>query len=313
MRPNRPIGRRDTLDPNLAQAAFVEPERHADGTLRDVLTVLTTGQECRFACTFCDLWQNTLPFPTPPGAIVRQLDAVLAHFGTQAATIKLYNASNWFDATAVPRGDWPAIAARLNEFSRVVVESHPRLCTDVASRFADRLSGQLEVAVGLETANADLLARLNKQMTLDDFATACERLLRWGIDVRTFVLAPPPFVAEADQEPGSLAEAAGWAMDCGASVVTLLPLRPRQVPGSSRPTPQLIEAAIREASPRLSGGRRLFVDLWDARQWCDEATAVRLDRWNRTQQVKALQTSLQSNRTNRVQPTDVDELKEMPS
>ena len=34
------------------------------------------------------------------------------------------------------------------------------------------LRGQLEVALGLETVHPEVLARLNKQMTLDDFARA---------------------------------------------------------------------------------------------------------------------------------------------
>ena len=138
------------------------------------MTVFLTGSECPFTCVFCDLWRQTLDGPTPAGAIPSQLDRVLAELTAleEGATIKLYNASNFFDRRAVPRSDWPAIAERLTGFERVVVECHPRLVDDSCLEFAALLAGRLEVAMGLETARVEVLARLNKKMTLEDFDRA---------------------------------------------------------------------------------------------------------------------------------------------
>ena len=299
--------RRAAIDPNIPQAAFVEPERDADGTVRDVLTVLTTGRECVFDCVFCDLWKNTLPHATPPGALVRQLDAVLAAHrpvGRGIRTIKLYNASNWFDPKAVPPTDEPAIAERLEGFDRVVVESHPKLCGPPAKRFADHLRGRLEVAVGLETAEPDRLARLSKAMDVGDFEAACERLIGWGIAVRTFLLVPPPFAAGAsDQEIGErlVGESIRAALEQGVGVVSLVPLRPGRLPDSSPPTYAMVRHALRSVAldwdairpHRLLDGDpthppRLFVDLWDAHLWCDAGERKRLEAWNRTQRTDVL-------------------------
>ena len=300
---DRELTRRRQIDPNRPQAAFFEPERHGDGTVRDVLTVLTTGQECRFRCTFCDLWRDTLPGPTPVGAIPRQLDAAFADLRPQlddVRTIKLYNAGNWFDAAAVPRADWPAIAARLDRFARIVVESHPKLTGDAVLRFAGLLRGRLEVAMGLETIDDSELLAVEKRMTRDDFAAACERLLDWGVAVRAFVLLPSPLADpdtyERDRTSGSFTvaglaagAAATYAFESGASVVTLVPLRDRSG-RSVRPSGPMAHEAITAGDPRnvqpdarVDDQRRLFVDLWDAADWCDDVTIAALDHWNRTQ------------------------------
>ena len=281
--------RHAAIDPNRVQAAFVEQELGGDGQLVDVATLLTTGRECIFDCVFCDLWRHTLPGPTPHGAIVRQLDAVLPTL-PPAKWIKLYNASNWFDATAVPPADWPAIADRLRPFERVIVENHPKLCTEAVPRFRDLLDGQLEVAIGLESIDPRVLPRLNKSMTADDAARALERLRGWGIDVRAFVLVPPPFV---EAPVPSTIDTVRWAFERGVEVVSLLPLRPDQMNASTatltaeeRSTirrPSIEEVAAVLANCRISLPRRLFVDAWDASDWCDAAAVAKLANWNLTQ------------------------------
>ena len=48
--------------------------------------------------------------------------------------------------------------------------------------------------MGLETAHPEVLAGLNKRMTLDQFSTAANFLRRNGIDLRVFILVQPPFM-----------------------------------------------------------------------------------------------------------------------
>jgi archaeosine synthase beta-subunit len=193
------------------------------------LTVFLHGATCPFACVFCDLAQHTHPGPTPPGALVAQLTAALAETtdtDVAGATLKLYNASNFFASRAVPTTDLPALARSAAPFARVVVENHPRLVGDSARRFADALGGaRLEVALGLETIHPEAFPRLGKGMRLDDFDRAAEFLVRHGLGLRVFVLVGGLFFP--------VAEAAGWAersaehaLAAGADHVSLIPLRP---------------------------------------------------------------------------------------
>ena len=68
------------------------------------------------------------------------------------------------------------------------MECHPALVGDDCLRFRDRLRGRLEVAMGLETVHPQILDKLNKRMTLDQFAAAADRLRTNGIDLRVFIL-----------------------------------------------------------------------------------------------------------------------------
>jgi radical SAM enzyme (TIGR01210 family) len=188
--------------------------------------VLLAGAECRFTCTFCDLWRHTLDGPTPPGTLPRQLDEAIAAAGAlpPKRAIKLYNASNFFDPRAVPPGDFARIAEAVEPFDRVVVESHARLVGRSALEFADLLHGRLEVALGLEVADNALLTRLNKGMTLEDFELAGRVLTDAGVAVRAFVLLAPPFVSR-DEVVGLAVRSVAYAADRGAGHVSLIPTR----------------------------------------------------------------------------------------
>ncbi|MED6335526.1 MAG: radical SAM protein, partial [Planctomycetota bacterium] len=170
---------------------MVEEERSAEGAVEPVVVAFLTGAECPFTCTFCDLCVNTLDGPTPPGATAHQVAQVaLAH--PDAPHVKLYNSGNFWDRRAVPPGDMGRIALALRGRRSVIVETHPRLVDERARAFDEALGGGLQVAMGLETADPEVLATLNKSMTPDDFAAAAGRLRGWGIPVRAFILVRPP-------------------------------------------------------------------------------------------------------------------------
>ena len=281
-------------DPARPIAHFREEERRHDGSRAAVLNVLLAGAECPFTCVYCDLWRRTLDGPTPPGAIARQLAIALRDTGPLPATcgVKLYNASNFFDPRAVPPGDDASIAALLQSFDRVIVECHPRLVGRRCLEFADRIPGRLEVAMGLETADAAALARLNKGMTLQDFDSAAARLTSAGIGLRTFVLLPAPFVPVARAVESAL-DAVRHAVDQGARHVTLIPSRDGngamdELREQGLWTPPALDL-IEEATDRCAriAGAVVTVDLWDidrclACRRCRPARIARLQRFNLT-------------------------------
>jgi radical SAM enzyme (TIGR01210 family) len=206
--------------------------------------------------------------------------------------IKLYNASNFFDARAVPPSDLPVLAELLRPFDGVTVECHPGLVGDVCLDFADRLRGRLEVAMGLETIHPQALARLNKRVSVDDFAGASARLRGAGIDVRAFVLVGAPFVPAAEGVAWSV-QSAACALEQGAGVVALVPVRGGNgelerlaaAGGFRPPTLMDLEAALEGAfrpAPSV-----VIADLWDAARLpacsaCGAARIERLARINRT-------------------------------
>jgi radical SAM enzyme (TIGR01210 family) len=286
-------GPKVSLDPLRPYAVTVEPERTEAGAVEQVLTVFLTNSECPFTCLMCDLWTHTLDVPLTPGQILAQLDHAIQQ-ADGARHIKLYNAGNFMDSRAIPVADRREIAQRLDGFDTVIVENHPRLCTQALAEFAAMLSGDLEVAMGLETVHPQVLPRLNKQMTLEDFSTAAERLLGWGISVRAFVLLGLPWVP-SDEFVSWAVRSVDWARTAGCRVSAVIPTRAGNGVMDSlallghftAPTLAQMEAVQTLALP-LPGEGRCFVDLWDAGRFadcgdCREERIARIHRINLSQ------------------------------
>jgi radical SAM enzyme (TIGR01210 family) len=258
---------RESLDPLRPWAFFVEDECSKDGKVVPVATIFLTNRECPWRCLMCDLWKNTLTETVPAGAIPAQIDYALDRLPA-ARQIKLYNSGSFFDPRAIPPEDYHAIAGRVKSFERVIVENHPTLIGESALRFRDMLQGSLEVAMGLETVHPEILPRLNKRMTLPQFAGAADFLRNNGIDLRVFILVKPPFMVEEDAIEWA-ARSIDFAFDCGATAITLIPTRSgngamedlTSAGDFSPPGLKTLEDSF-EYGLALRRGR-VFVDLWD--------------------------------------------------
>lgn len=291
-------GPKAIVDPWRPVAALVESERQADGCVQDVATIFLANRECSFRCVFCDLWQHTLDEPTPTGAVLRQIDIALESLPS-ANVLKLYNSGNFFDSAAIPPSDWPGIAERVRRFERVIVENHPKLVDDRTLRFRDliRPNTRLEVALGLETTHPDVLPRLNKRMTVDDFSHATRFLVDHDIDVRAFVLLRPPFMTSDDEAIDWTLRSMQFAFDCGANCCSVIPVRANnglmerlQTDGDFSP-PQLSSLEIVLAEGIALNRGRVFVDLWDAERFAEPGASA-ADRIERMRQMNLSQTVL---------------------
>lgn len=281
---------RAAVDPWQPYAFSIEDERSTSGQIVPLATVFLTNRECFWRCLMCDLWRNTLVEDTPVGAIPAQIDYALARL-RPARHIKLYNSGSFFDSRAIPVVDYSAIASRVNSFEHVIVESHPALVRDRCLQFRDLLTPTLELAMGLETVHPEILPRLNKRMTLSQFAAAAAWLSEHDIALRAFILVKPPFLNDEAEALFWAARSIDFAFDHGASVVSLIPTRAGNgaletlsAHGDFAP-PRLstLEAAA-EYGVRLGRGR-VFADLWDVSQQtgcegCHKARISRLEEIN---------------------------------
>jgi len=265
---------------------LLEDERRPGGKIERALTVFLTGAECPFTCSFCDLWRWTIDGPTPPGALTKQLESVLeALDGPAPDRIKLYNASNFFDERAVPTEDLPAIATLAGSFAAVTVESHANTIGARTLAFARQVSGRLEVAVGLETIHPIAAAHLNKRLDLARFDWAARFLSENGIDLRVFVLLGAPYVP-ADESVAWTVRTAAYAVERGASVVSIIPVRGgngeiERLQGLGHfapPTLSQLEEALDLCLQSTS--TVVTADLWDVERLpaCEHCRSERIER-----------------------------------
>lgn len=289
----RPL--RNSLDPEIPYHFLHEQEPDANGVLQRVNTIFLTGKECSFKCLMCDLWKNTLTGPTPQGAILKQIDYALELL-PDADVIKLYNNGNFFDPKAVPVADYPGIIERLQAYGRVVVENHPRLTGENCVQFANQLVGKLEVAMGLESIHPDVLPRLNKQLTPEDFRQAATFLRDNDIDVRAFILLNPPYHTDPKENIDWVIRAVKFAFDSGTQTCSIIATRTgngimeklQQQGLYATPTLSALEEVFDQALLLKQG--RVFVDTWDIGflskcPECFNARKERLEAMNFEQQI----------------------------
>jgi len=296
-------GPKNPLNPHRPYAWLLEKERAVDGSLVDGLTIFLTNKECPWQCLMCDLWQNTLDETVPAGAISEQIDFALDQMKCECSDlaelqqIKLYNAGSFFDTQAIPETEEAVISTCLAKFNRVIVESHPALIGDRCLRFRDRLNGQLEIALGLETVHPEALIKLNKGVSLGQFRGAADFITRHEIALRTFVLLQPPFIP-VDESVEWARRSIDFSQDCGATVTALIPTRTGNgamdhlsAAGQFiEPTLVQLEDAMDYGVGRARG--RVFADLWDLERFssctaCFHQRRDRLARQNETQQIPA--------------------------
>ena len=291
-------GPKDAVDPRRPYAYLVEDERSAAGVVEPVATIFLTNRECPLRCVYCDLWKNTIDERVAIGDIPAQIDFALSQL-PPARHIKLYNSGNFFDPQAIPREDHAAIAERVRGYRTVIVENHPVFVGERCVEFRARLEGELEVAIGLETVDPEILPRLNKRMTLDDFQRAAESLREYDIHVRAFIMLRPPYCQSDESAIEWAVRSVEFAVRSGARCCSIIPTRGgngimeqlAEQGDYSPPRLASLERALESAlalSEVERGQARVFVDLWDAERLaacprCAPARIERLRQMNLTQ------------------------------
>jgi len=290
-------GARSSLDPAKPYAYFVEREHSRTGEIEDVAAVFLTNQECPFRCVFCDLWQNTLTDRIADGLVAGQVEWALANL-PEASYVKLYNAGSFFDPEAIPSADLPRIAELLAGKRSVVVECHPRFVDDRCIAFAKAIAPvQLEVAIGLETVDPEVLPRIKPSMSLDDFERAARFLSDNGVGLRAFILLGPP--DHFGQERVEWAKRSiDYAFSLGVECCVVIPVRPGNgivdaLEGQGRYSKTNLAELQSAVDYGIRAGRgRVFADLWDVERisgcsHCREARIAALEQANATQRPSA--------------------------
>jgi len=290
-------GDKNPLNPNRPYAYLVEKERTASGVVEDVATIFLTNRECPLRCLMCDLWKNTTDDSVPKGAIPTQIEWALSQL-PPAKHIKLYNSGNFFDSKAIPLSDYAAVASLLAGFETVIVECHPKLINNRCLEFRDMLQSGLEIALGLETVQPEVLQKLNKRMNLNDFAKSIQFLKKGGISTRAFILLRPPFLSEAEGEFWAI-RSLDFAFEAGVECCTVIPTRTgngaldhlQKERYFSSPRIESLESVL-DYGIGLNAGR-VFADLWDLEifsscEKCFQKRRNRLQKMNLEQKILPL-------------------------
>ena len=260
-------GKKNSVDSRKPYAWLVEKERTSSGKIEDVATIFLTNRECPFHCLMCDLWKNTTDISIPVDAVPDQIEWALAQM-PEAKHLKLYNSGSFFDERAIPELDYKRIASLVNNFDTVIVESHPKFINEKCLRLRDMIKPELQVAIGLETVHPEILQKLNKQMTVEDFRNAVSYLTLNGITSRAFILLKPPFHSESEGIYWAK-QSIDFAFSVGVECCIVIPVRAGngamdlllEKGDFSMPNIHSLEVVLKYGIGLNAG--RVFADVWD--------------------------------------------------
>lgn len=186
------------------------------------LMVILTAPGCAYArtaggCTNCGFPQTFGTGKTVSAEDYRaQVEVALARIpgGVQAPVeVDLYNSGSYFNPEEVPepaQSAMLAMAAARPEVASLLVETRPEYL--IAARLARAMEAcrhkPLEVGIGLESANPEILSRrIHKGYTWEQFAAAAALLARAGAGLLAYVLLKPINTGERDAIEDSVATA----------------------------------------------------------------------------------------------------------
>jgi archaeosine synthase beta-subunit len=277
-------GKKNSVDPQKPYTWLIEKERTSSGNVEDIATIFLTNGECPFHCLMCDLWKNTTNQSVSEGVIPAQIEWALNQM-PEVKHLKLYNSGSFFDKRAIPEKDYQKIASLIRNFETVIVESHPGFINDDCLRFRDMIKSDLQIAIGLETVNTEILKKLNKRMTLGNFAGSVNFLMEHDIFTRAFILLRPPFLSET--EGVFWAERSlDFAFSAGVECCVLIPVRAGNGAMDlllekglfALPDIGSLEKVLEYGIEQQAG--RVFADVWDLKLFskCDKCLNGRIKR-----------------------------------
>jgi radical SAM enzyme (TIGR01210 family) len=167
-----------------------------------VLILRTKG--CYWAdlkgCSMCGYARDTLGRSTTPEELGQQLEHALRAYAGEPY-VKIYTSGSFLDDREVDPGSRERIVrAFASSARRLLFESLPEFVE--AERIAplkEAFPGELEIALGLESTQPEVLQRLvNKGSPPSDYLAAADRARTMGLRPKAYLLLKPPYLSEPE-------------------------------------------------------------------------------------------------------------------
>lgn len=173
-----------------------------DGEVVDALVVILRTRGCSWArkkgCSMCGYFNDCNPEVTGEDLVTQMTKALERASGHRI--LKIFTSGSFLDDGEVPpdtRDD--LLGAASDSFEQVIFETRPEYVTresveDCISRF-----GEIQVALGLESANDVVLKHsINKGFLFEDYQKAAGTIKETRASLKTYLLIKPPFLTERE-------------------------------------------------------------------------------------------------------------------
>lgn len=188
-------------DPREPVSVWREKE-HLDGKLVDAGVMILRTSGCAHSkgtgCTMCG-YNSESSVEVSEQDLHRQLEKAFPSVDG-VGFLKVYTSGSFLDEREMPAPVRESVLRWCADRSaRLLFESRAEFVTDESLAGVLALHDDIEVAIGLESANDRVLKyAINKDMTVAEFEGAAVAAKKAGAALRAYVLLKPPFLTEAE-------------------------------------------------------------------------------------------------------------------
>jgi archaeosine synthase beta-subunit len=182
---------------------WVEPEA-LDGERVPAFVLILKTRGCYWAdlkgCSMCGYAKDTLGRSATSEELGEQLARALDRYRGEPY-VKVYTSGSFLDDREVDPASRRAIVAGFSgRARRFLFETLPEFATEDTLRpLAEAFSGELEVALGLETTDPVVLARyVHKSAAPEEYLAAGDRVRALGLRAKAYLLLKPPYLTESE-------------------------------------------------------------------------------------------------------------------
>jgi radical SAM enzyme (TIGR01210 family) len=181
-----------------SEAEALGPER-----VRAFVAILRT-RGCYWAdvkgCSMCGYAKDTLGRSATAAELAHQLERVLARYRDEPY-VKFYTSGSFLDDREVDPATREAIVrAFRGRARRLLFETLPEFVQEgTVGPLRDAFGGELEISLGLESTQPEVLSRLiNKGSPPSEYLAAADRVRQYGARPKAYLLLKPPYLTEAE-------------------------------------------------------------------------------------------------------------------
>ena len=180
-------------------------EAEAIGTERvPAFVVILRTRGCYWAdqkgCSMCGYAKDTLGRSATADELSEQTERALSRYRDEPY-VKVYTSGSFLDDREVdPESRRKFVAAFSGRARRLLFETLPEFAQPSALEpLRGAFSGELEVALGLETTDPTVLARyVHKNAPPSEYLAAADRVRSLGLRAKAYLLLKPPYLTEQE-------------------------------------------------------------------------------------------------------------------
>ncbi len=178
--------------------------------------ILNFGRCAHGKCVFCG-YGRISGAPADPKEISRRYDMFFQELKGETQ-VKVFGSGSFLDDAQIPAQSREEFIRRCKDagVKQVTIESRPEFIT--SEKLAEFDGLELSVAIGLESSYDELLKKLNKGFTTDDFEAAAKTIHDSGVKVRAYLIVNTPYTDDIQK---SLDDSVEYALGHADTIVLI--------------------------------------------------------------------------------------------